>query len=384
MAQQTLRSTDAPPPRSAVARPRWLFSLVAALSCTGSGLWIAHAGVQAWWVALVAGAAVWGLCQRQWVQALAQSEGRNEAAGQLPLLQQILPVWQRQIESARSHSEQSTGTILQSFGDISSRLDQAISVTQGGAAALSAQSVDDILAQNDDALRQLLQPMRVALDSRDHVYKQLEPLVEALEELRQVAQQIRQLARRTNMVALNASVEASRAGDKGAGFAVVAQEVRQLATQSSEAVNRMISRTSVLDKDIQSLRVQAAAHDSSDEELHAQADRVARQVIGGLLNSLGQVQQSSRDLRDAGSAVRDQVEQVLIGFQDQDRLSQILSCVTEDMRRLGDWVAQGGDLGIAQAGEWLARLEASYTMEEQRTHHHGNAAIQRETAIEFF
>jgi methyl-accepting chemotaxis protein len=47
-------------------------------------------------------------------------------------------------------------------------------------------------------------------------------------------------------------------------------------------------------------------------------------------------------------------------------------------------VREGKDLSSAQAGEWLARLDASYTMEEQRSEHHGNTTIQRETTVEFF
>jgi len=73
-----------------------------------------------------------------------------------------------------------------------------------------------------------------------------------------------------------------------------------------------------------------------------------------------------------------------MNFQSQDRLSQMLACVTTDMDLMSDWMAQGADLGADQIDHWLTRLDASYTMEEQRSEHHGNTAIQRETAIEFF
>jgi len=216
------------------------------------------------------------------------------------------------------------------------------------------------------------------------VYARLDMLSEAMSELRQVSLQIKQLARRTNMVALNASVEASRAGERGAGFAVVAQEVRQLATQSGDAANKMMTRTNVIDLELQELRTRAAAHDSSDEALHDQADRSARAVISSLLQSLTELNRSSRDLQETGVAVREEYERVLMNFQTQDRLTQMLNCVTEDINRLTQWLQQGGDLSASQAGEWLARLDASYTMEEQRSEHHGNTSIQRETAIEFF
>lgn len=301
-----------------------------------------------------------------------------------PLVGELLPVWQRHIDSARQHSESSVGAILTSFGSISDRLDQAIRMTQGQGAGLQEGTVDDLVRRNDDALQQMLQPMRRAMADREEVYQRLAQMSAAMAELRQTATQIKQFARRTNMVALNASVEASRAGESGAGFAVVAQEVRQLATQSGDAAQRMMSRTSELDEELRELSTRAASHDGSDEGLREQAERSARAVIGGLLQSLGDLNRSSRDLQGAGAAVHEEYERVLMNFQTQDRLSQMLCCVTDDMQRLRDWLQQNGDLSEAQAGEWLARLDASYTMEEQRSEHHGNTTIQRDAGIEFF
>lgn len=301
-----------------------------------------------------------------------------------PLVGEVLPVWRRQIETARTHSEESVASILVAFGSISDRLDQAMATTQGNQAVLSCQSADDLVKRNEDAVAQMLQPMRETMDARDAVYAKLDLIGEAMSDLRQISTQIKQLARRINMVALNASVEASRAGERGSGFAVVAQEVRQLATQSGDAANKMMTRTNAIDLELQALHSRATAHDGSDEALRERADRSARAVISGLLQSLGEVNRSSRDLQEASVAVHEEVERAMMGFQTQDRLSQMLNCVTDDINRLTDWLQQGGDLSASQAGEWLARLDASYTMEEQRSEHHGNTSIQRETAIEFF
>jgi len=306
------------------------------------------------------------------------------AGAHAPLVGEVLPVWQRHLDSARHHSESAVGSILASFGSIAHRLDQAIRLTQDSQVGMGHGSVEDLVRRNDEALQEMLKPMRVAVDARNHAFAKLDGLAASMTELRQCAIQIKQLARRTNMVALNASVEASRAGERGSGFAVVAQEVRQLATQSADAANRMMSRTHATDLDLQALRNEAAAHDSSDEALHDQAEHSARAVISGLLNSLGELNRSSRELKDAGVAVQDEYERVLMSFQSQDRLSQMLNCVSEDIVRLAEWLREGKDLSAAQAGEWLARLDASYTMEEQRSEHHGNTTIQRETTVEFF
>lgn len=344
--------------------------------------------VQQWlawpaWLCGVLGALIAGLLVKKLVSG-AETRVMPQGAATAPLVTEVLPVWRRHIDNARQHSEESVSGILASFGAISERLDMAVQVTQGHQAGLSAQSTEELVRRNQGAIDEMLAPLNQAMASRDEVYGKLDRITEAMNDLRQICLQIKQLARRTNMVALNASVEASRAGESGSGFAVVAQEVRQLATQSGDAANQMMSRTNAIDLELQELRVRAAAHDGSDEALRDQAQRSARHVISGLLDSLGELNRSSRELQDAGCAVHEEVERVLMNFQTQDRLSQMLNCVMDDMNRLVDWLKQGGDLSASQAGEWLARLDASYTMEEQRAEHHGNTSIQRETAIEFF
>ncbi|TVR49319.1 MAG: methyl-accepting chemotaxis protein [Puniceicoccaceae bacterium] len=59
---------------------------------------------------------------------------------------------------------------------------------------------------------------------------------------------ILQLLRSLNLVAVNASIEASRAGAMGAGFAVVAEEVKRLADESRDSVNRILEFMEALEK----------------------------------------------------------------------------------------------------------------------------------------
>mgnify|MGYP002144545172 CR=1 FL=1 len=60
-------------------------------------------------------------------------------------------------------------------------------------------------------------------------------MLEALDALNTLAREVQTISRATHLLALNASVEATRAGERGGGFAVVAQEVKSLAEQSKQA-----------------------------------------------------------------------------------------------------------------------------------------------------
>lgn len=83
---------------------------------------------------------------------------------------------------------------------------------------------DEIAEQIADGSRKM-QELKTAMEAID----------KNAEDISKISKLIEEISRQTNILALNAAVEASRAGDAGKGFSVVAQEVRNLAAQSSEA-----------------------------------------------------------------------------------------------------------------------------------------------------
>lgn len=156
--------------------------------------------------------------------------------------------------------------------------------------------------------------------------KKMEGLKEAMQAIEQNAQEVSKItmlvediARQTKILALNATVEAARAGEAGAGFAVVAQEVRKLAEESEEAAKNtveLISQSDTLITNGVELTKEAARSleliSSSSDEVKDIAGRLSESVniqesslhaITGKINEVSQVTgQNLKSAEDTESA----------------------------------------------------------------------------------
>ena len=105
------------------------------------------------------------------------------------------------------------------------------------------------------------------------------------------------------------------------------------------------------------------------------------QMIHACVDALAQI---AKPFEHETQMVSQQVERMYKGFQYQDRISQMMTVLQEDMERLQRALAQP-DTAIS-APEWLARLESTYVMREQHLQHHGaggtpGAAAEEETTF---
>ena len=98
-----------------------------------------------------------------------------------------------------------------------------------------------------------MQAMQEARQTVGHVGQEVSQVVDTLRQVADAAQQITQVALQTRLVAFNASVEAKRAGEAGAGFSVVADAVKDLSTQVEQISKTIMSTVSSLDQRVQSL-----------------------------------------------------------------------------------------------------------------------------------
>jgi len=109
-----------------------------------------------------------------------------------------------------------------------------VSAVAGAAEELSA-SINEISTQVTNST----QVSREAKDKAHSTSEKVQGLVDSVEKIGQVVSLISDIAEQTNLLALNATIEAARAGEAGKGFAVVASEVKNLAAQTAKATEEI-------------------------------------------------------------------------------------------------------------------------------------------------
>lgn len=288
------------------------------------------------------------------------------------LCETVLPLWSRHVASARDQSRVAVEELTSSFAAVVDRL-TAAEQASSGALMGDGQGVVATLAECEVQLRPVGTTLQAAHAAQQQVLADVSAMARFTEEMRLMAVDVGRLAAQTNLLALNAAIEAARAGESGRGFAVVADEVRKLSSQSAETGSRITEKVSVITKAIEatvsatasSANEQAAAAARSEAAIHEVLERVS--TLARTLDG------NARHLVAENAEIRREIGQLLVGFQFQDRTSQILGHTIENMERLHDVLQSAA--GNAQAleavdpGRWRDELARHYATQEERTNH---------------
>jgi methyl-accepting chemotaxis protein len=271
----------------------------------------------------------------------------DEHSGLMQALHEMALAWRQVVERLRQASQavgDASGDILGAAGRTSSSLDQQqealelvvsavdqMAATVQEIASNASQSADGSAAARDAfvtvqaSLQRMIGQQNQLLAGLRGADQVVQTLAGDSQQIGSVLEVIRAIAEQTNLLALNAAIEAARAGEQGRGFAVVADEVRHLAQKTRQATEEIVAIVEALGQS--SGEAQARMQGSSEQ---ARALETETQAV---LGSLGHLDDSLQGVHALAFQIAAAAEQQAATTQEVNQHMHRLNDMTGENRR---------------------------------------------------
>lgn len=310
------------------------------------------------------------------------------------LCQKVLPIWSTQIEMAREHTEESVANLAQRFDVLSQRLDAAVAASQNTMGSHDSHGgIVALLKKSQHELGTITEALSASLEEKGKMLRAIAALSAFTEQLSKMASEVSNIANQTNLLALNAAIQSARAGEAGHGFSVVADEVRKLAHSSGDIGRKMTETVDSVNVAIDDTLTISHKFARQDKTTLDNSQHIIASVLTHFTRATAELTDSAEQLRNENNAINNEISDVFVDLQFQDRVSQILTLVCADLNKLEQHLNElnneesGGELlGSINVEQWLEELTTTYTMKEQlAAHESADTSIDtNQPAITFF
>jgi len=245
---------------------------------------------------------------------------------------------------------QMTTDMLDNFLHLSMRVNEQARVTTE-----NAQQTASISEEGQTAIRDTISGMVRIRNQVLDIGKTIARLAQMTRRIDEIISSVSEIATQSNLLALNASIEAARAGTQGRGFAVVADEVRTLSQQSTSAADQVRSILAEIQSAVkETIEATEKGMEGLDNGL-SQAEQ-ADTIMLGLSNNVNDSHHSVRSIYDVIRQQTDGMEEIAINMERIKRITdnnlssvQMVGTVSSNLTRLADELQMAVQLGQSVA-----------------------------------
>jgi methyl-accepting chemotaxis protein len=288
-------------------------------------------------------------------------DGLREVIVKISIESQSLSASSEQLLASSEQSNQTINQVVSAIQAIASGADAQLQSTEESAKAMEemaegikriADSSSEVSETSIEASKQANegnQAIQKAIDQMDLIRASVSDssqLVKQLgarsQEIGQIVDAITEISAQTNLLALNAAIEAARAGEHGRGFAVVADEVRKLAEQSRQSAEQIVTIIRHVQMETDHAIV---SMDRGDQEVRT--GTVIMQEAG----------EAFRKIIHAVQEVADQIQEVSAASEEMSASTQQVAASLQNMKSIAHVASSNTESVAASSEEQLATME---------------------------
>ncbi|GAA8276845.1 methyl-accepting chemotaxis protein TlpB [Helicobacter pylori] len=241
-------------------------------------------------------------------------------------------------ETQKSMKDSSTtlNSVKNKATDIVSMMNISIEQSQGLRKRLI--ETQGLVKESKDAIGDLFSQITESAHTEEELSSQVEQLSRNADDVKSILDIINDIADQTNLLALNAAIEAARAGEHGRGFAVVADEVRNLAGRTQKSLAEINSTIMVIVQEINSVSSQMNLNSQKMERLSDMSKSV-QETYEKMSSNLSSVVLDSNQSMDDYAKSGHQIEAIVSDFVEVEKVASKTLADSSDILNIATHVS---------------------------------------------